>query len=54
MFVELRRAGTPVPDNGLWIAALCIEHDLALVTRDRHFDKIPQLRRIDVDAAQPD
>ncbi len=45
LFVQLKRAGTPVPDNDLWIAALSMEHDLALVTRDRHFDKIPQLRR---------
>ena len=45
LFVQLKRAGTPVPDNDLWIAALAIEHELALVTRDRHFDGIPQLRR---------
>lgn len=45
LFVQLKRAGTPVPDNDLWIAAVVIEHDLALITRDRHFDKVPQLRR---------
>ena len=45
LFLQLKRAGTPVPDNYLWIAALALEHDLALITRDRHFDKIPQLRR---------
>jgi tRNA(fMet)-specific endonuclease VapC len=45
LFVQLKRAGTPVPDNDLWIAAMAIEHDLALVTRDQHFDKLPQLRR---------
>src|SRR5664279_112331 len=45
LFVQLKRAGTPVPDNDLWIAAMAVEHDLALVTRDRHFDKLPQLRR---------
>jgi predicted nucleic acid-binding protein len=45
LFVQLRRAGTPVPDNDLWIAALCLEHDLALITRDRHFEHIPQLAR---------
>src|ERR1039457_3155497 len=38
-------SGTGVPDNDLWIAAVAIEHDLTLVTRDRHFDKLPQLRR---------
>lgn len=48
LFVQLKRAGTPVPDNDLWIAALSMEHDLALITRDKHFDKIPQLRRANV------
>jgi predicted nucleic acid-binding protein len=45
LFVQLKRAGTPVPDNVLWIAALVLEHDLVLITRDRHFEKIPQLLR---------
>jgi tRNA(fMet)-specific endonuclease VapC len=45
LFVQLKRAGTPVPDNDLWIAALALEHDLRLVTRDRHFQRIPQLLR---------
>jgi predicted nucleic acid-binding protein len=45
LFVQLKRAGTPIPDNDLWIAALAIEHDLVLITRDRHFEKLPQLRR---------
>jgi tRNA(fMet)-specific endonuclease VapC len=45
LFVQLKRAGTPVPANDLWIAALAIEHDLLLITRDRHFESIPQLSR---------
>jgi tRNA(fMet)-specific endonuclease VapC len=45
LFVQLKRAGTPVPDNDLWIAALALQHDLVLITRDRHFEKIPQLLR---------
>jgi len=45
IFVQLRRAGTPVPDNDLWIAALALEHDLTLITRDRHFERIAQLPR---------
>ena len=43
LFVQLKRVGTPVPDNDLWIAALVLEHDLRLITRDRHFQRIPQL-----------
>ena len=45
LFVQLKRAGTPVPDNDLWVAALALEHDLMLITRDRHFKRIPQLLR---------
>jgi tRNA(fMet)-specific endonuclease VapC len=43
LFIQLKRAGTPVPDNDLWIAALALQHDLMLITRDRHFKCIPQL-----------
>lgn len=46
LFVQLKRAGTPIPDTDLWIAALALEHDLTLITRDRHFQQIPQLLRI--------
>lgn len=45
LFVQLKRAGAPIPNNDLWIAALALQHNLLLVTRDRHFDCIPQLAR---------
>jgi predicted nucleic acid-binding protein len=45
LFVQLKRVGSPIPDNDLWIAALALEHDLILITRDRHFERIPQLMR---------
>jgi tRNA(fMet)-specific endonuclease VapC len=45
LFVQLKRAGTPIPDNDLWIAALALQHNLSLVSRDAHFDRIPQLLR---------
>jgi tRNA(fMet)-specific endonuclease VapC len=45
LLVQLKRAGTPIPDNDIWIAALALEHDLTLITRDRHFEQIPQLPR---------
>ena len=45
LFDQLKRAGTPIPDNDIWIAALALEHDLVLITRDRHFESIPQLLR---------
>lgn len=45
MRLELKRAGTPIPSNDLWIAALCREHALPVLSRDRHFDRIDGLRR---------
>ena len=44
---ELKRAGTPIPSNDIWIAALCRQHSLTVLSRDRHFDLVPGLRRID-------
>jgi tRNA(fMet)-specific endonuclease VapC len=43
LFVQLRRAGTPVPTNDLWIAGLAVQHQLTLLTLDSHFNKIPQV-----------
>ena len=43
LFAQLRRQGTPIPTNDLWIAALALQHDLVLVTYDEHFKCIPQL-----------
>lgn len=42
--VHLRRKGTPIPENDIWIAALAQEHGLPVVTRDRHFKNIPGLQ----------
>jgi predicted nucleic acid-binding protein len=39
----LRSQGTPIPTNDLWIAAIALEHGLAVYTRDAHFAKVPGL-----------
>jgi len=39
----LRRAGTPIPTNDVWIAAHATEHGGTVVTADAHFDKVPGL-----------
>jgi tRNA(fMet)-specific endonuclease VapC len=44
--LELKRLGKPIPTNDLWIAALCRQHDLALLSRDRHFDVVMGAKRI--------
>ncbi len=46
LYRQLRQQGTPIPINDLWIAALVVEHNLALCTRDRHFRHLPQLEII--------
>jgi predicted nucleic acid-binding protein len=44
---DLKRAGTPIPSNDVWIAALCRQHSLPLVSRDRHFDAVPGITRLE-------
>jgi tRNA(fMet)-specific endonuclease VapC len=43
---ELKKARTPIPSNDVWIAALARQHGLAVLSRDRHFDQVPGLRRL--------
>jgi tRNA(fMet)-specific endonuclease VapC len=45
LFLQLRKQGTPIPTNDIWIAALAVQHDLVLVSRDAHFDRLQQLPR---------
>jgi tRNA(fMet)-specific endonuclease VapC len=44
---ELKKAGTPIPANDIWVAALCRQYRLPILSRDRHFDMVAGLRRID-------
>jgi tRNA(fMet)-specific endonuclease VapC len=44
---ELKKSGTPIPSNDAWIAALCRQHSLSLLSRDRHFDLVRGIERID-------
>ena len=39
----LATAGTPIPDNDLWIAAVAVQHGLTLVTHDAHFSRVKGL-----------
>jgi predicted nucleic acid-binding protein len=45
--LELKKKGKPIPANDLWIAALCRQYSLPILSRDRHFDFVSGLRRID-------
>lgn len=46
LYQQLRRRGTPIPINDLWLAALVVQHGLVLYARDRHFDQLPQIPRV--------
>lgn len=46
LYRQLRSAGTPIPTNDLWIAALVVQHELTLYSRDAHFDALPQLPKL--------
>jgi tRNA(fMet)-specific endonuclease VapC len=43
LYRQLRVQGTPIPTNDLWIAALALQHSLALCSRDDHFRHLPQI-----------
>jgi tRNA(fMet)-specific endonuclease VapC len=43
VYSQLRRKGTPISSNDMWIAASAREHGLALFTRDAHFREIDGL-----------
>ena len=44
---ELKSAGTPIPANDCWIAALTRQHKLELLSKDRHFDRVKGIKRYD-------
>ena len=44
----LKKQGTPLPINDIWIAAHCIEHGCVLLTYDQHFQHIAGLRTMGV------
>lgn len=46
LYAYLRKKGTPIPTNDLWIAALAVQHHLPLFDRDSDFDRLPQVARI--------
>lgn len=46
VYRQLRKQGTPMPTNDMWIAAVVLQHSLVLYDRDAHFDALPQLTRV--------
>lgn len=40
---SLRKRGTPIPENDIWIAALAQCHELTIISRDKHFKEIESI-----------
>lgn len=43
IIAALRKAGTPVPTNDIWIAAVAAREGVHVVTYDCHFDRIARV-----------
>ena len=43
---NLKVAGTPVPTNDIWIAAVAFQHGYKMFTKDKHFNLIPGLAQL--------
>lgn len=40
----LRKKGKPIPENDIWIAAITLQNNLTLITRDKHFKEIEGIK----------
>lgn len=49
IYASLRKRGTPIPTNDMWVAAQALETGADLVTLDRHFEHIENLALIKFD-----
>jgi tRNA(fMet)-specific endonuclease VapC len=43
VYQALRKEGTPIPQNDMWIAASALENGADLATCDEHFRHVPML-----------
>jgi len=44
---QLKQAGTPIPTNDIWIAAVVFQHGYKLYTKDKHFNFIHGLVQLE-------
>jgi len=47
--LDLKRRGNPIPENDIWIAAVCLVLEVPLISRDDHFKLVPGLNVISWD-----
>jgi len=51
VYAALRRAGTPIPTNDMWIAAATLDTGACLVTLDRDFTRVQGLDCVVIEPA---
>ncbi len=42
--LSLKNRGKPIPENDIWIAAVCVSSNIPLLTKDKHFDNVEELK----------
>lgn len=42
--LKLKLRGKPIPENDIWIASITIQHNLELLSNDKHFKYIEDLK----------
>ncbi len=52
VYAALKRAGTPIPVNDIWIAACAIDQGACLLTFDHDFDHVAALDRLVLDGVE--
>ena len=48
IYVTLRKAGSPIPTNDMWIAATAMQHGLDVFSYDRHFAAVENLHVVNL------
>lgn len=43
--LELKKNGTPIPENDIWVGAMARQYSLEVVSKDAHFDLIDKIKR---------
>lgn len=53
VYAALRRAGTPIPVNDMWIAATALDQGACLLTFDQDFERVAGLDHVLLEGIQP-
>jgi tRNA(fMet)-specific endonuclease VapC len=43
---DLKKKGTPIPENDIWVAAFARQHTMEIVSKDAHFDLVQKIKRV--------